>query len=356
MKFKLKAYKWLRYAFWIAGAFVVGAVASFLFIQASTMSLAILFVPKNANSILSDSVQATSSKMGGNDAEDAVSMDVSEAALYSLKIPTTNLRVSAKAYLIGDLDNGKIIAESNGTTTYPIASVSKLMTILVAKNAEDFQDTTTISKTVVSTYGTQGELKVGEKIKVGDLEYPLLLESSNDAAEAFAEYYGLPKFINLMNQKASSIGMINTHYEDPSGLTPKNISTTEDLFKLARYIFQTTPAIFDTTRVRQYAILHHTWTNANHFLALDNFIGGKNGFTDEAQQTTVSLFNVQLGNAQGGDGGKHNIAIVLLRSQNRENDVYTILNYIRHNVQFEGATSTATSTASTTVDSSTSKK
>ena len=339
MSFKLREHHWLNYFFWTVGAFVVGAFVSFVVIQASSMSLAIFFVPKNV---------ATTPDKGSNDSEDAVSSEVSQAVLYTLKTPTTNLRISAKAYLIGDLDNGKIIAESNGTTTYPMASVSKLMTILVAKEADNFQDSTIISKTAVSTYGTQGELRVGEKIKVGDLEYPLLLESSNDAAEAFAEYYGLPKFITLMNQKAYSLGMTNTKYEDPSGLTPKNVSTTEDLFKLAKYIFQVVPTIFDTTRVRQYSILHHTWTNANHFLALDNFVGGKNGFTDEALQTTVSLFNVQLGNAQGGDGGKHNIVIVLLRSQNRENDVYTILNYIRHNVQFEGATSTATSTVDIT--------
>ena len=82
----------LKYTLWIFCAFAVGAFASFLVIQASTMSLAILLVPKNANSVLSDSTQATSSKMGADDTEDAVSMDVSEATLYSLKFPTTNVQ------------------------------------------------------------------------------------------------------------------------------------------------------------------------------------------------------------------------------------------------------------------------
>lgn len=366
MNFRRNMHLWFEWFFWIFAAFVVGITVSFIVIKTSSGVMRLAsnaghFIVQKVKSIKLPNIRLTgttniahsdvqvvvaSSTADLSDSEDAVTAEVSNAVLYTLKFPTTNLKVTAKAYLIGDVDTGKIIAENNGTTIYPIASVSKLMTIVVSKKSDNLQDVATISKSAVATYGTQGELYAGEKIMAGDLEYPLLLKSSNDAAEALAEHYGLTAFIKLMNQKALELGMKQTSYSDPSGLTPKNVSTVEDLFKLAHFVFKNHPDIFNTTRVRQYSILHHTWTNANHFLALDSFAGGKNGFTDEALQTTVSLFNVKLGNANGGDGGNHTIAIVLLRSSSREGDVYTILNYIRHNVQFEGATSTtATSTS-----------
>lgn len=334
----------LQYGFWIVLACIAGVL---LFSVSAGLGA---FMAEEVGSHFNGAKAATSVKgalaeasssaeLASIDSDDAVASDISNSSLYSLKAPTSTLRVTAKAYLIGDVTTGAIIAEKNGTTIYPIASVSKLMTALIAKENENMQDIATISAFDVATYGTEGGLVTGEKLKVNDIFYPLLLVSSNDAAEALAEHYGRPAFLTLMNQKAASLGMINTHYEDPSGLTPKNVSTVEDLFKLSRNVYTAMPSIYDIARVEEYHILHHDWINNNHFLALSSFVGGKNGFTDEAQQTTVSLFSVPLGSAEGGNGSKHIIAIVLLHSTNREGDVATILNYINHNVTLAATTS-----------------
>ena len=109
-------------------------------------------------------------------------------------------KISATSYLVGDLNTGEIIISKNQNTILPMASISKLMTAIVTEDFSKNEEYTEISKKALATNGKNGELKLGEKIKVGDLIYPLLLESSNDAAEALAEYFGRDNFISKMNQ------------------------------------------------------------------------------------------------------------------------------------------------------------
>ena len=143
-------------------------------------------------------------------------------------------KISATSYLVGDLNTGEIIISKNQNTILPMASISKLMTAIVTEDFSKNEEYTEISKKALATNGKNGELKLGEKIKVGDLIYPLLLESSNDAAEALAEYFGRDNFISKMNQKAKTLKMDSTKYEDPSGLSENNDSTAADLFKLPK--------------------------------------------------------------------------------------------------------------------------
>ena len=135
------------------------------------------------------------------------------------------LKVSADAYLVGDLNTGEVILSKNSNKEYPIASISKLMTALVATEIPNANETASVSKTALATYGTNGNFRTGEKIKTGELLYPLLLESSNDAAEILAEHFGRENFIKKMNQEAQRLSMSKTTYEDPSGLFTNNIST-----------------------------------------------------------------------------------------------------------------------------------
>jgi D-alanyl-D-alanine carboxypeptidase len=124
--------------------------------------------------------------------------------------------------------------------------------------------------------------------------------------------------------------MNDTYYNDPSGLDPKNVSTVEDQFKLAKYIYENAPVIFDLTRVRQFEILNHRWYSKNAMLNRTDFLGGKNGFIDESRQTTTSLFDIQMAK-----GGKRKIAIILLRTNDREGDVVKILNFLKKNGYYE---------------------
>jgi len=241
----------------------------------------------------------------------------------------SNLGVTAKGYYVADLKTGERIMAKNSTEAFPIASISKLMTAVIAYEKMDLQQVVVVSRDSYNTYGAQGELLPGERIKLGDLLYPLLMESSNDGAEVIAESYGRENFISEMNKKAALLGMTDTYYEDPSGLNPKNVSSSEDLFKLLKYIKEKAPVLYDMTRVREFAILKHKWFNQNRFLNTEYFTGGKNGYIDESRWTTASTFDITLAK-----GGKRSIAIVLLKSENREGDAQKLIKFMQKNVFF----------------------
>lgn len=246
-----------------------------------------------------------------------------------------SLKVSAESYIVADADTGEILLEKEPDNVFPMASVSKLMTAIVAKEQIDLHHLATVSASSYNTYGAQGELALGEKILVSDLFYPLLIESSNDAAEVLADDYGRDDFLELLNKKAKLLGMDSTHYDDPSGLSPTNVSSAHDLTKLGLYVYQSYPELLDITRVKEYAIFEHTWKNANYYLTNPNFIGGKNGFIDEAKKTTVSFFKVHMrGDDPSSKSTERPIMVVLLRSNDRNTDAATLLSYVGKNIRY----------------------
>ena len=240
-------------------------------------------------------------------------------------------KVGATAYLVGDLNTGEVILSKNQNTRFPIASTSKLMTALVTSLLNTPDDIAQVSRTALATAGTNGELRLGEKIKISDLLYPLLLESSNDAAEVLAEHFVRDSFIAKMNQEAERLKMSSTKYEDPSGLSINNQSTVSDMFKLAGYLKQQQSDLLAITTKRSYSNKKQSWSNISQFLSDYGYLGGKSGYTDPAKQTVVSLFNLPLGQI-----GDRPIAIILLQSSDRKKDVETILKYLKKNVYYGG--------------------
>ncbi|MBC7982085.1 D-alanyl-D-alanine carboxypeptidase [Candidatus Parcubacteria bacterium] len=237
--------------------------------------------------------------------------------------------LSSRAYLMADLDTGEIIIEKNSDAIYPIASISKVMTAVIATEKMNLQEVAIVSRDATNAYGGQGGLKLGEKIRLTDLVFPLLMESSNDAAEVFADHYGHQEFLDQMNLKAASLGMEDTYYNDPSGLDPKNSSTPKDLLKLVRYIWKHDPTVFDTTRVKQFSIKGHTWLNRNPQLLVTGYIGGKNGYIDQALQTTASIFEIPTVK-----GGMRKVVIVILKSNDKNNDVIKLINLLKRSVVY----------------------
>ncbi len=256
-----------------------------------------------------------------------------EVAKYFYLNKNANIqpKVSAQAYLIGDLNTGEIILSKNQDQKFSIASISKLMTALVASEIANPNDIAQVSKKALATEGKNGSLRIGEKIKIIDLLYPLLLESSNDAAEIIAEYFTRYVFIKKMNQKAENLKMSSTSYEDPSGLSPKNQSTVSDMFKLIGYLNQQKQDLLQITNKQSYSNKKHSWSNINQFLNKNGYFGGKSGYTDEAKQTVISLFSIPLG-----EKGDRPIAIALLASQDRYKDVENILKYLKKNIYYGG--------------------
>ncbi len=242
-----------------------------------------------------------------------------------------SLKVTAEAYLVGDLDTGEVILSKNSGKIYPIASVSKLMTALVSIEIPNENEVTKVSSKALSTYGTNGNFRTGENIKTSELIYPLLLESSNDAAEILAEHFGRDNFIKKMNQQAEKLNMSDTAYEDPSGLSSNNKSTPIDIFKLVGYLKKEKENLLNITTKRSYSTKSHNWSSTNQFLHQSGYIGGKSGYTDPARQTVVSLFSLPLS-----ESGDRPVAIILLKSTNRYKDVETIVDYLKKNVYYGG--------------------
>ena len=229
-------------------------------------------------------------------------------------------KVTAKSYSVRDLTTDQVLAEQNSNQLLPIASLTKLITAVIARRFIPDNAHINITKKVMSTYGNTADFKAGETFSAGDLLYPLLLVSSNDAAEAYAEYYGRAKFIQAMNDFTQSIGAYRTYFADPSGLDPKNVSTVNDLEIIIDWIRKNDPGIIAVTELKTKTVRTHTWVNPTHFLSWSYYVGGKNGYLPEANRTTVSLF--QLG------ANKDVYAIVLLGSNNRDNDMVSLLKKI----------------------------
>jgi D-alanyl-D-alanine carboxypeptidase len=131
-----------------------------------------------------------------------------------------------------------------------------------------------------------------------------------------------------MNEKAKALGMNDTYFDDPSGLSFLNVSNTVDLFSLARFIYKELPEIFDITRINEYAIPKHRWVNGNSLSRKSSFVGGKNGYTDEALRTTASIFELNLKQKDNlSKTVKRKIAIIVLKSNDREGDVDKLIRF-----------------------------
>jgi len=250
---------------------------------------------------------------------------------YIIKGSTTFPDISAPTYLVGDVATGQIIASRQRDRVAPIASITKLMTALVADNSFDLDEETVVSRRAIATYGTQGRLSVGDRFTIKEMLYPLLLESSNDAAEVLAEHENHYTFMLDMNAKAKQIGMENTFYDDPSGLSAKNVSTVEDIFRLAQYLYAERPYILDITAMRSFSARRLTWFTNSRFQSYRDYIGGKNGYINASGKTNIAIFSLPIDEEEE----RRDIAIILFDTRDAEVDTRAVLRYIAQHVYYE---------------------
>ncbi len=319
-----------HYILWGLAALFLGISASYGIVQAGGLALEHFRGPQAE---LAVQQPPSSTEQGSDDTTSTTTLEQQISGFYSVLNYQRPLSLSAAGYLVGDVDTGDIILRKNENTRYPMASVTKLMTAVVDLENLDQLAYATVTPASTKYYRLTGDLIMNEKIKVSDLKFPLLVVSSNVAAEVLANLGKRDVFLSSMNDKAKELEMSNTHYADPSGLDPGSISTAADLFKLAKYIKDNHPEVFDIGRIREYSILGHTWINQNHQLTYSTFAGGKNGFTDQAEQTTVSLFKLPFNSKN--KNGTRTIAITLLHTRDRSGDVSRILNYLSANIRYE---------------------
>jgi len=198
--------------------------------------------------------------------------------------------ISASHLLVKEI-NGQTIAEKRANEPWPIASLTKLMTVLQASFIFSENETFTISSNAVKNYGEAGKLKAGMKLKRDELIKLALIASSNDAAYTLAEKNGLDAFIASMNQTAQSLNLTMTKFVDPTGLSAQNQSSLADLYVLSDYILRNYPIIFSFSVEPEVQINGVRATNLNYLLPYykDIIIGSKTGFINESGENLILL-------------------------------------------------------------------
>ncbi len=201
---------------------------------------------------------------------------------------------AAAAY---DLLTGDEIFSLNKNKRWPIASLSKMMTATVAIENIDPEKMIPISEIAVETEGESGSLIAGENYSLRSMIIAMMVVSSNDAAVAVSETFPKGQFVRLMNEKAKSLGMTDTHFEEPTGLSSLNQSTIEDMSRLARYVWKEHSEIFSIPKNRTITIVNasgrkNPLANINILSSRSDFLGGKTGFTDDAKQNLIAAFNI----------------------------------------------------------------
>lgn len=198
--------------------------------------------------------------------------------------------------ILMDQDSKRILYAKNINTVRSVASISKIMTAVLAVESNKLDDVVEMGDEITSAYGSAIYIKVGEKMKLLDLLYGLMLRSGNDAALAIANYVGgsVDAFVEQMNQKAKMIGMKNTTFNNPSGLDSDkgNYSSAYDMAILTSYAMKS--EIYKKVVSTQNYIVKtnmntYVWTNKNKLLTTYEYTtGGKTGFTEIAKRTLVS--------------------------------------------------------------------
>ncbi len=149
--------------------------------------------------------------------------------------------IGARAALLADLDDGTVLFDKAAAAPRPVASLTKIMTALVVLTRTSIDDVVRVDPAAVfgpRDFGASSTLglRAGERIRVRDLLYGLLLGSANDAAEALAIHVSgsVGAFVELMNRRARALGMRDTSFASPHGLDDRGRSTAADLLVLLR--------------------------------------------------------------------------------------------------------------------------
>ncbi len=200
--------------------------------------------------------------------------------------------VSAVSAILVDVDSGRVLYQNNAQEQRLIASITKLMTALVAVEARpDLQEPVKIEYEWTLAEGSSIYLRQGETLKLETLLYGLLLQSGNDAALAIAGHCAgdVDTFVDWMNQRAADLGMTRTHFANPNGLNDDtHYSTAGDMAKLARACLEN-PQIAEIVATRSISMEGRTFTNHNKLLwQYKGCIGMKTGYTQMAGRTLIT--------------------------------------------------------------------
>ena len=248
-----------------------------------------------------------------------------------------------KASLIGDAETGVLFVKENIDEELPVASITKLMTYLITRDAIEEgklkkEDLITISVNAAGEEGSSLDLVVGEKISVKDLLDGLMIVSGNDSAHALAEAVAGTEsdFVKLMNDKAKELELKSTNFINSSGLTKdgqENKMSTNDIFLLSKHIIEKYPEVLEYANVtvleqpdRKYK-RESTMPLVGEVTGVD---GLKTGYTEEAGYCLVSTMKIDKGESE------FRVIAVLMGAKTKEERAQymkDMLNYVRDNIE-----------------------
>jgi serine-type D-Ala-D-Ala carboxypeptidase (penicillin-binding protein 5/6) len=202
-------------------------------------------------------------------------------------------KVNAHSFLVENAATGEVVASYHARRRVPIASITKLMTVLVTLEHARLSDVVTVAPGAAAVGESTANLRAGERLTVADLVRAALIQSANDAAYSLALHVGggsLERFVALMNAKARELGLRDTHFVRPDGLDVRgHYSSARDVTTLARAAMRTR-FVRETVRERTATIAGgrtlHTW---NDLLGeFPGLLGVKTGHTSEAGWSEVA--------------------------------------------------------------------
>lgn len=251
--------------------------------------------------------------------------------------------LSAQIVLLADIDTNFVFYQKMADFRRPIASVSKMMSAIITKEYIPSEKQIEILPKFMSIEGDRHTfMKPGEFISAIDLQKMMLLSSSNKAAVALTTALPKNEFVRSMNEKAAKLGMLDSNFVEPTGLSMANQSTALDLQKLMKYILNNHPEIISLTQETEVKISsdyqgessERKIININRlsgeylsfFRDLNiTYLGGKTGFTDEAKETYAGVFSFP----DKKDMTKsRRILVIVLFSDSRYNDIEKLLRWL----------------------------
>jgi serine-type D-Ala-D-Ala carboxypeptidase (penicillin-binding protein 5/6) len=234
-----------------------------------------------------------------------------------------------------DMTTNKVLFEKKADQSFSIASLTKLLTGLIVKEYEDeLPEVISFEKEHLNIEGACNIFREGEKFTSSELLKASLVASNNEAtfllADTVADVLNID-FKNLMNQKAQTLNMQESHFSNPIGFDGDNFSTAKDLLKLAEEIIDKYPDFFETTCLKTVKITSidnrsFYLSNTNQLIGkIDNILGSKTGHTDLAKDCLLIIREFQ----------EDQVLLIVLGARDRELEMGHFINWVEQAYNFK---------------------
>lgn len=244
-----------------------------------------------------------------------------------IKLSSTAFEITAESALVYDLTTSEILYSKNPNTKLPMASLTKIMTAVIALENKKSDDRYFVHKEDLVGENTMG-LESGEILNLEELLYGLMLNSGNDSAEVLASNFngGRASFIDAMNRKSKALGIKDTNFTNPTGLEGdgNQYTTAFDMLVISKYAASKFPELMEITSNFNYNIpataTHKAFYLENETNLISSYPGVKgikNGYTPEAGLCLVTYLEYQ----------GHKIIAILLNSNNRRQEMKDLLDF-----------------------------